>query len=137
MSALKRALRELLSLTLIAVVLSNLMSAWRSPSLDSERLPSFELTLIGGERVSADSLRGEPLVLYFWGTWCGVCSLQSPVIDQLSKTHKVLSVAVHSGDERRLRAYLAEEDYHFPVYRDERSEWSGRFKVPAFPTIFI
>lgn len=129
--------RELLMFALTALLLSNVMSALRSPTLESDALPTFELDLVGGGQLSSSALKGRPVLLYFWGTWCGVCSAQSPAIESLRDDIQVLSIAVNSGDDHSLRRYMEAQGYHFPVHHDTRRAWSARFKVSAFPTLFI
>ena len=137
LSKLKSLTRELTITAVLILVASNLVSWLRSPTLDSDELPPFELSLVSGERLSSSQLKGAPLVIYFWGTWCSDCSLQSPSIQSLVGEAQVLSVAVKSGDQRELQRYQAQEGYSFPIYIDHDYAWTERFKVSAFPTIFI
>jgi len=137
MELIKRWARELLLFALIAVVISNVMSALRSPTLESDRLPSFELDLVAGGKLSSHRLKGAPVLIYFWGTWCPVCSAQSPAVEGVVEDVQVLSIAVNSGDEQTLQSYMRAQGYGFPVYNDVNRAWSERFQVRAFPTLFL
>jgi cytochrome c-type biogenesis protein len=40
--------------------------------------PDFAVTTVDGEAVRLASFRGSPLILNFWGTWCGPCRQEMP-----------------------------------------------------------
>ncbi len=78
-----------------------------------ERAPDFELTLIDGSRVRSADLRGQVVVLNFWGTWCGPCKAELPLLDnyyRLRKDNGLRVFAVATEDSlpaSRLKPLLA------------------------------
>ena len=63
-----------------------------------------------GGTVAAASLRGQPLLLNFWGTWCPPCVKEMPDLDTVAKEHaaqgwRVLGLAV--DNPKAVREFLA------------------------------
>lgn len=136
LSRLKHYLKELLILVVLAIIVTNVNSILRSPNLESNKLPELNLKLIDQQTFQSSSVEGS-LVLYFWGSWCSVCSFQSPVISDLSRTVQVVSFVVNSGTSHQIQTYLEQNRYRFPTYNDQQNIWSRAFQVKAYPTLFI
>jgi cytochrome c biogenesis protein CcmG/thiol:disulfide interchange protein DsbE len=64
--------------------------------------PAFTLTDVDGHRVSLSQLKGKPVLINFWATWCVPCRDELPLIRDEYLAHRAegLSVvAVNFGDE--------------------------------------
>lgn len=71
----------------------------------------------GGQLVMAD-LRGKPLLLNFWATWCPPCVKEMPLLDAFYQTHRargwqVVGLAVDSPTP--VRAFLERVPVSFPI----------------------
>jgi thiol-disulfide isomerase/thioredoxin len=71
----------------------------------------------GGELVMA-SLRGKPLLLNFWATWCPPCVKEMPMLDAFYQAHRaqgwqVVGLAVDSPTP--VRAFLQRVPVSFPI----------------------
>jgi thiol-disulfide isomerase/thioredoxin len=97
--------------------------------------PEISGQLLNGELRSLADLRGEPVLLYFWGTWCGICRLQAQDIEAISKDHAVLSIAMQSGSAEQVIQYMNSESTHFPVILD--NGMAEIYGVKAVPTFFV
>ncbi len=71
-----------------------------------------------GGRIELASLKGKPLVINFWATWCPPCVREMPLLDSWAKQHAghgltVLGLAVDSPSP--VREYLQKTPVSFPI----------------------
>ncbi len=132
---LKSILKELTIGAIVIFILSNIISYVRKPELTSTQLPQVEVILLGSGTYSLK--KGKPVVIHFWATWCKVCKLEAQNIETLSKQYEVLTIAVNSGEDEQIKAYLKERGLTFNVLNDVEGTWAKQFKVEVFPTTFI
>ena len=89
-----------------------------APAGNMARL-DFTLKDMNGKAVNLASLKGRPIVLNFWATWCGPCKVEIPAFIQLVEQYKsqqltVLGVSVDDSPED-LRKFAAEYKMNYPV----------------------
>jgi thiol-disulfide isomerase/thioredoxin len=93
---------------------------WRSlsgdPAVDALWTLRFEAPT-GPELVLAE-LRGKPLLLNFWATWCPPCVTEMPLIDRFHRERRgqgwqVVGLAVDSPTP--VREWLAQRAISFPI----------------------
>ncbi len=104
---------------------------WRQPIMPAD--PQLQLTDYQGQAVDLASLSADkPTLIYFWGTWCPICSTTSPSVNKLamSDSYPVVTVAIKSGSDQDLQAYLSEHNYNFTTINDVEGEifddWQGQ-----------
>lgn len=97
------------------------------------------LTLLSGQRLTLEQLgRDRAVLVYFWGSWCGVCRYQSPIIDDLAADGvPVVGVAVRSGSASEVAAYMEKRGLGFPTVNDEDGSLSGAWRIVATPTVVL
>jgi len=132
---LKKILKEVVMMGSILFILTNIISYIRKPTLDNNQIPTQTFTLIDGTTYSLKI--GKPLLIHFWATWCPTCKLEAANIQSIEKEYEVLTIAVNSGKNSKIKAYMKEKDLHFPVVNDSNGKWAQQFHVEAYPTTFI
>jgi thiol-disulfide isomerase/thioredoxin len=86
--------------------------------------PKADLALrdASGRKVRLRDLRGKPVVLNFWATWCGPCNAEMPMLVDMEKQYAgrgVRFIAASLDDAKttaKIPAFLAEYRVSFPVW---------------------
>lgn len=85
-----------------------------APDMRGKAAPVFTLTAMDGKRVSLNDLKGKPVLLNFWATWCAPCKVEMPWFEDFSKKYAAQGlqvVGVNEDDEAKpdkLKAEVAE-----------------------------
>ncbi len=71
-----------------------------------------------GAEWAMQSLRGQPLVVNFWATWCPPCIAELPLLDDFyqqnaANSWQVVGLAVDKPSS--VRSFLARAPVHFPI----------------------
>ena len=99
--------------------------------------PVIQSTFLNGQAINLQSYQGKPLLLHFWATWCRVCKLEEDSIDAISKDRPVVTVAMSSGSNEEIEAYLKKNNLSFPVINDSDGVLAQRYGVSGVPTSFV
>jgi len=123
--------KTLLIYGLMFAVIYTAVNWWRQPVMPAN--PQLQLIDYQGQTVDLAALSQEkPTLVYFWGTWCSVCSFTSPTINKLAaeNDYPVVTVAIKSGTDQELHRYLNENSYRFTTVNDQEGEifadWQGQ-----------
>lgn len=128
----RRAVGEVV---LVAAVFFGI-SAWNSRGAISGPAPAVEGLSLTGQPLSLAALKGEPTLVHFWATWCGVCKAEKGTIEALGKSRRILTIAEDSGTAAQLTAYMQREGLSFPVLIDD-GRLARAYGVTAYPTTFV
>jgi cytochrome c biogenesis protein CcmG/thiol:disulfide interchange protein DsbE len=99
-----------------------------------------ENDLLGGGRAAFEKriaqLRGYPVVVNVWASWCVPCRQEFPVLQKLSARYgkKVAFLGVNSEDSDDAAAtFLREEPLPYPSYTDPDKEIADSLDVVGYP----
>ena len=132
---MKSIVKEIAIAGVTLFIFTNIISYLRKPEIASTSLPKLEVKLLDG--TTYKTKKGKPLVIHFWATWCPTCKLEASNIEAVSKAYDVLSIAVNSGTDAKIQAYMKDRDLTFRVVNDVEGTWAKQFHVEAYPTTFI
>ena len=129
-------LRWLAHLLLILAIFA-VLHWWRSEPLASGDAPPLTGDLISTGRFDLGDLRGKPVLVHFWATWCPVCRLGDNAVDAIAQDYDVVTVAMQSGSATEIVGHLRKEGLSFPVIADPYGEIARRWGVPGVPASFV
>lgn len=95
-------------------------------------------TAQGNERLSA--LRGKPIVINFWASWCPPCTDELPDFERLAQTYgtKVMVVTVDWNEQPGVAAgYLRSRGITLPVVTDEQSDIYKAYSLFEVPDTLV
>ncbi len=132
---IKAFFKELIITLLLFALISFGVNYLRAPDL-SLQPRSMHLELIDGQEIDLFS-DTKPTVIHFWGKWCPVCRLEAPNIEAIKDQVHLVTIAVKSGSDAEIQAFMQEHGYDFPVYNDTKGSLAERFDISVYPSTFI
>ena len=141
---------------IIALLIVGLAASGGSTAIDDalvsgQRPPAPDITLPvlvsgprlppAGERVSLSSLKGTPVVLNLWASWCGPCRDEAPIFETAWERYRgkgalVLGLDLQDLSENAL-AFLRENGITYPSLRDGTDASKRDLEATGVPETYI
>jgi len=108
--------------------------------------PAFVLPVIHngepGSRLELSALKGSPVLIDFWATWCGPCNMQTPILDRLSRRYegkglKVVGINVIDDDAGLARRYAQAKGLSYPIVVDDKGLTQREYDVRGLPSLIL
>jgi cytochrome c biogenesis protein CcmG/thiol:disulfide interchange protein DsbE len=104
--------------------------------------PDFRVAGLDGTPIELSALRGHPVWINFWATWCPPCRAESPEIEAASEQYRdqgLVVVAIDVGeDPGTVRDYVQRAGLTYPVGGDPTTDVAATYRVTGLPThVFV
>jgi len=114
-----------------------LLNAWNTRDAPSGPAPDISGKLLDGTPVSLQAMRGKPVLVHFWATWCPICGMEQSTIDAIAEDYTVLSVAMDEASPEEILAYMKDKGVNYPVLHDPDYRIARQYAIRGVPSSFI
>jgi len=126
-----------------------MVATLRAPALaiptPEERVPfrvDFTLPDIQGHLVRLADLRGRPVLINIWATWCSPCREEMPSMNALYKDYSakglaMVAIATDTGGKAVVAPFIQAHGLTFPVLLDPQNMVGTQLQVPGIPTSYL
>jgi peroxiredoxin len=110
-------------------------------SLVERKAPSFCLKTLDGNQVLLNDLKGKPILLKFWASWCPSCLEELPMMEKFYEGRKdqvvILMPAIDGEKESKIRRLIKEKKVTLPVLLDPKAKTARAYGVNMIPVSFL
>ncbi len=103
--------------------------------------PDFTLTSFSGTTISLADLKGKPVVINFWASWCPPCRLEASLMERTWRAYKnrgVIFIGVDIQDRKEdALNFIREFGITYPNGPDPTGEISIDYGVSGLPVTFF
>lgn len=102
-------------------------------------MPDFALTDPAGKRLTSADLKGTPVLINLWATWCGPCVLEMPMLDALAAEQagklRVITVSQDlQGADKVAPFFAARKFRRLEPWLDPDNALSEHYATGVLPT---
>ncbi|WEK47576.1 MAG: TlpA disulfide reductase family protein [Candidatus Andeanibacterium colombiense] len=107
-----------------------------------EALPAFTATDPSGKTLDLAGLKGQPVLLNLWATWCAPCKAEMPVLDAIAGANagklRVVTVSQDMKGAELVTPYFAEAKFkQLEPWLDTKSDLSFKMGASDLPTTIL
>ena len=105
--------------------------------------PAYASTTLAGDSTSLAALRGQPVLLNVWATWCHPCRTEIPELQAIHERYaprglRVVGVSIDvGGEDDAVRDFVKEFGMTYDVWRDPDSRVSNLFSTVGVPDTYL
>jgi thiol-disulfide isomerase/thioredoxin len=107
------------------------------------RAPDFTLETLNGETIKLSELKGTPVLINFWATWCGACREEMPTLQKAQEKYlnrvKILAINLANSERslEEVKEYLKDNRLTFTVPLDKDGSVANLYRIRAIPMTFF
>lgn len=107
--------------------------------------PNFKAYDDAGNPVSLKDMRGKPVIVNFFASWCGPCRMEMPYFDEFyhqygdQVTFMMVNLCAFGNDTKENgKKMVADGGWTFPIYFDSDGDAALKYAIRSMPTtIFV
>ncbi len=98
--------------------------------------PTFAAPTIDGGRLQLADLRGHPVLVNFWGSWCKPCQDEFPRLAQVHATGVDVVGVLYKDKASPALSFVHQRQANWPSVVDPKAQIASAYKVTVAPTTF-
>ena len=103
--------------------------------------PDFTLPTLDGDEITLSDLRGRPVLINFWATWCPPCRFEMPAMQRVYEQYKdqgfVILAVNYRESADQVKPFVEELGLTFPVLLDETGNVATQYRVIGLPSSYF
>ncbi len=106
--------------------------------------PDFSVIDADGNKTKLSEMKGKPVVINFWATWCSYCKDEMPDFEKMYKKYgeevQFMMVDLTDGRLETLdgaKKHISDNEFTFPVYFDTGSEAAKAYGIAGIPATYF
>lgn len=115
-------------------------AARRIPPAVGSTAADFNLPLLDGQSQKLSDLRGRPVIINFWATWCPPCKEEMPLLQRYAHQYPdrfVILGVDYEEETSAVQSYVQGMQINFPILLDKTGAVSELYYARNFPTTFF
>ncbi len=115
---------------------------WRAQGSGRDAAPPFTVRTLDGKVVRMADLRGRPVVIDFWATWCVPCRASLPLLDTLQSRYRgrglyVIGLSVDDDGAQHVRRFAGRLGLRIPLAMADEMMLDSYGPIRVIPTTFF
>jgi thiol-disulfide isomerase/thioredoxin len=99
------------------IIFIGLLQTFMQRDMQLGEVPELPVKAISGKDI-AGLVTNKPAIIYFWGSWCGICTAIQSTISDVLHDYSGVTIALRSGNDADVLSYLEKNKLDWQVIND-------------------
>ncbi len=105
--------------------------------------PDFNLSSLDSQEIGLLDLKGKPVILNFWASWCPPCKAEMPAFEQAFQEYQATDlqiIAINATDQDSqsdVSRFIQQHGITFPIPLDSTGSVSRDYLIHSLPTTYF
>jgi peroxiredoxin len=105
--------------------------------------PDFTLDALDGNTYTLSALKGRPVLVNLWATWCPPCRAEMPAIEKMYQEYQdqgflVLGVNMtYQDNSSAVSPFVSEYGLSFPILLEETGDTASAYQLRSLPSSYF
>lgn len=100
--------------------------------------PNFETEYLNGSKFELYDLKGKPVILNFWASWCSPCIREMPALQKFFDETKVTVIGINLGEDKKtIEEFTERLNITYPIVLDKDGKIRTAYSMRLRPTTYF